>query len=95
MYYNLASFALGLMAWILGTIGLFARDHKSRYQFSSFVCCCTALVLQFYEIKRRCALEDWSAIDDTISGVSFCALVLTVVTVFLNLLCQRRKKGED
>lgn len=94
MYYNLGSLILGFAAWILGYVGLRTDGRKSRFQFSSFTCCCSALMLQFLEIKRRCALNDWSAVDDTIGGITFAALVLIAVTVLLNLLSERRNKEE-
>lgn len=95
MYYNLASLALGLVSWGFGFTSLLARTRKSRYQLSSFICCCAALVLQFYEIKRRMRVDDWIGVDDTISAICFAAVTLTAVTVFLNLLCERSKKGGD
>ena len=94
MYYNIGSLVIGFTAWILGFMGIRSEQHKSALQFSSFTCCCTALLLQFYEIKRRCAMEDWSAVDDTIGGICFAAMTLTVITVILNLLAERsNKKG--
>jgi len=78
MYYNLGSLALGFTAWGLGL------TRKKYSQFASFACCCAALVLQFLEIKRRCALNDWSAVNDTIGGICFAAVVLVAVTLLLN-----------
>ena len=91
MIYNLSSLAIGFLAWILATTAIFSSKKKSLYQLSSFVCCCTAMVLQFYEIKRLMRIDDWTAVDDTIGAVSFAAATLTFVTVVLNILAERSK----
>ena len=94
MYYNIGSLAIGFTAWVLGFIGIRAEKRKSLYQLSSFTCYCTALLLQFHELKRRCALNDWSAVDDTIGAVTFAASVLIVITVLLNIFSERSKMEE-
>ena len=92
MFYNLASLSIGFLAWILGTVGIFRSKSKSFCQLSSFICCCTAMLLQFHEIKRLMRIDDWVAVDDTINAICIAAGTLTVITVILNLLAERSKK---
>lgn len=94
-FFNLGSLTIGLAAWLIAFLGIYADRKKSICQLSSFSCCCTALLLQFFEIKRRMAADDWTAVDDTINAVSFAAAILVLVTVVLNFLCEKRKKGES
>ena len=88
--YNLASLALGLAAWVLAAAALFRKSPWLPY--GSFTCCAAALTTQFLEIRRRCLLGDFSAIDDTIEGILFAALSLTIVTLLLNAVALMRKR---
>lgn len=59
--------------------------------------CGLSLVLQLCGIKLRTDMGDYSAIDDTIEGIIYCAAVLITVTVSLNiiaLLRQRHQRNE-
>lgn len=100
--WNLASVLLGLLALgipVLG-MGLFEHDRpKGRYACSavSFACCLGALVCQLFEVHRRVALRDWTALEDTISVLAKPWAVLSLVVVVLNLIalytCIRRQKA--
>ena len=91
MFYNIASLGIGLVAWAMGICAVFSGKKQSRYQMASFICCCTSLLLQFYEIRRRMRIDDWVAVDDTINAICMAAGVLIAVTILLNLICERRK----
>lgn len=83
-FFNLASFALGLAAWAIALAAIIPRRKSPWFQCGSFTCCGAALVLQFFEIRHRCLLCDFAAIDDTIRGISLCAVFLLAVTLVLN-----------
>ena len=69
MFYNIGSITLGLAAWIIAFVAICTGNRKSTCQVSSFICCCTSLLLQFYEIRRRMRMDDWIAVDDTINAI--------------------------
>ena len=79
---NLFSLLLGLLAWGLGFCGAMRKHH--RLCFYSFTACGIALVLQFFEIRRRVAAEAWYALLDTVPALSGAAAILLAVTVLLN-----------
>ena len=86
---NLASLFLGLAAWGLGFGAAAKKSHVlSTFSFSA---CSLSLVLEFFEIRRRVAGEDWSALMDIVPSLSVAAAVLLVVTVLLNLAALRKK----
>ena len=89
MFYNLGSITLGLLAWFFAVIGL---NHGAKFQSSSYICCCIALVLQFLELRRLCEIGDLSAVLDTINGITICAIVLTTVTILINLYASRKRR---
>ena len=86
-FYNMASLALGLAAWILPLLGL-AQRRKARfpacYSLASFGACLVALTMQFFEIRHRVAIHDLSAVMDTIDALAGVAAILAVVTFLLN-----------
>lgn len=81
---NLISFLLGLCAWALGAAAI-AKKGSCPLSFGSFTLCGVALMLQFFEIRRRVALCDWSALMDTADALAMAAAVLLTVTTALNL----------
>lgn len=94
--YNLLSLGLGIGAWILGGSAAL-RGKFGGFSFASLSLCAISLTLQFYEIRQRADMGDWSAIDDTVGALTFAAAALVSVTLALNgiaLLRQRKtKKG--
>lgn len=94
--YNLGSLLLGLAAWALACPGIYRpRTIPSAGWLPclSFSCCAVSLLLQLYEIRRRIRIGDYSAVLDTIGGITFCAATLVIVTVILNLIgCLRTKR---
>ena len=91
--FNLGSIILGLTAWTLATMGILCRRHGQTLGVMSFGCCGVSLVLQFCEISRRVSISDYAAIDDTIEGIIYCAIVLVAVTLCLNITAIRRQKS--
>lgn len=82
---NLISFLLGLCAWALGAAAI-VKKGSCPLSFGSFTLCGGALALQFFEIRRRIALSDWSALMDTADALATAAAILLAVTVALNLI---------
>lgn len=93
IFCNVGSLALGLAAW--GTAAAIRAKRRGQLlSVGSFACCCAALVLQFLEIRIRVDHGDLSAVMDTIGATLTGAVVLTVVTVLLNLAaCGQRALG--
>ena len=92
--FNFISIIAGIAAWVLGCLPVASKASRASYGLSvaSFIACVLALLSQFLEIGRRVALYDYTAIEDTIRGVIIAAVVLTVVTVVLNVVAFVRKK---
>lgn len=89
---SLSSIVLGLFAWILPLVA----TVKTRPSLSivSFSACGLSLVLQFYEIRYRVNIRDFSALMDTMNALCWVAAVLVAVTLILNvfaLWCTRKK----
>lgn len=86
--YNIGSIVLGLMAWILPLAGLALRQ-KVRYAWAfstaSFSAALLSLTLQFFEIRHRVEVNDFSALMDTIHVLCGVVVVLVVVTMLLNM----------
>ena len=92
--FNFISIIAGIAAWVFGCLAVASKTSRTVYGLSvaSFSSCVIALLSQFLEIGRRAALYDYTAIEDTIRGVIIAAVVLTVVTVVLNMVAFVRKK---
>ena len=89
--WNIGSIVLGLAASILplAAIGLFDRSQvKGRFGLSvlSFACCLAAVVFQLCAVHQRVSLQDWTALEDTISVLVTPSAVLGIVVVVLNLI---------
>ena len=91
--FNLLSVVLGIMAWVLGSFSASAKEVRKSHGLSvaSFSACAVSLVSQFFEIGRRAALNDYTAIEDTIRGVIIAAVVLVAVTIGLNVMAFMRR----
>ena len=85
-FFNIGSLLLGLAAWITAACGIGA-SNKKPYLLStiSFSACLTALFLQLLEINHRIAINDHTAIMDTIEFVAHVSLILVLVTILLNI----------
>ncbi len=90
--YNLGSIALGLAAWIFAGLGIWKTKHSQVLALMSYICCSVSLVFQFCEINLRTDLSDYSAIEDTIEGIIYCAVRLILVTVVLNVVAIWRQR---
>ena len=75
---------MGLMAWALPVAALAGRKKPAVFCAGSFGLCCLSLLFQLLELRRRCAVGDFSAVDDTIGAVLFAAEVLLAVAAALN-----------
>ena len=82
---NVGSLALGLAAWGIAVAAIRANRREGLLSAGSFACC-GALILQFLEIRTRVEHGDLSAVMDTIGATLTGAVVLSVVTVLLNLV---------
>ena len=96
MFCNVASILLGLLAWLLGYLALTRHSARVSHVLTagSFTSCTLALLLQFFEIGVRAAINDFSAILDTMRAVIIAACVLVIVTAVLNIAAalKNRKK---
>lgn len=92
-FYNLGSLLLGLAAWALGFAAILCRKQWPKVMFASFACCGVSLVFQFFEIRHRILIGDWSAIEDIYPTMAWVTLILLVGTLTLNgiVLLKKRK----
>jgi len=84
VFFNSASLILGFAAWVFAIAAIVKR---SRYclSFASLTACTLSLVFQILEINNRVNLGDFSAIMDTIGAVVLASVVMSSVTVIINL----------
>ena len=88
MYYNIASILLGLAALAVPLLAL----RRGGGHFASFGLCMAALLCQFFELARRAALGDLSAIADTVRAVCIAAAALCLLCMAVNLFCRFMQK---
>lgn len=90
------SLILGVSAWLLAIFAVTTSKTitSHRNTILSFSFCTLALVLQLLEINNRVNIGDYAAIEDTIRAVLIAAIVLTSITVALNIaaLVKAKKK---
>ncbi len=83
------SLLLGLAAWALPLArpGWVLRRGGRGESLSllSGLACALSLTLQLLEIRHRVALQDWSALLDTLGPLTQAAVTLVAVTFLLNL----------
>lgn len=82
---NLASLLMGLGAWGLGFTAI-RKNGSYPLTLGSFTFCGVALAAQFFEINRRVALSDWTALMDTVPTLTKVVSVLLIVTAALNVI---------
>ena len=86
------SLVLGTFSWILGGLAIKSksgRNSRGLAEFSLFTCI-LALFLQFLQIQKLVVKGNYAAIEDTIEGVIFGAVVLIVITFVLNIIAYVR-----
>ena len=83
---NLLSILLGLLAWGLPMVYLSRRKQKGLCCIASLSACILSLYFQIRELTRLVNKPDLSAVLDTINAVYFCATVLVILTLILNLV---------
>jgi amino acid transporter len=88
---NLASFVLGLIAWILPVANLMRYKKHDRRKWVtlsilSISACAISLCFQIFYNYHLVKIEDWSALMDTTDAVAFVAAVLLIVTIILNAI---------
>ena len=91
---HLLSLTTGIAAWVFGCWAIASKKNRNTHIFSvaSLSLCCIALVSQLIEIGRLVEKNDLSAVMDTIRAVNIAAVVLTVITVVLNVMAFIRNK---
>ncbi len=89
---NLSALALGLAAWILGLCLIFAKRRQPWLMLASFACMGSAMVIEYYELRHRIEIGDFSAVMDIYPTMAWVTLVLLVGTVGLNAIALLRKR---
>ena len=91
---HLLSLTAGIAAWLFGCWAIASKKNRNTRIFSvaSLSLCSIALVSQLIEIGRLVEKNDLSAVMDTIRAVNIAAVVLTVITVVLNVMAFIRNK---
>ena len=84
-FLNIASIFLGLVAWAIPLALVLRRQSGRGGIMASGTACSAALLLQLGEIAHRAAIDDYSAIADTIGAIVVAGVVLVAVTAVLNL----------
>ena len=89
----LMSLLLGTISWILGGLAIKSKGNRNSHGFAglSLSACILALFLQFIQIQKLVVKGDYAAIEDTIEGVIFGAVVLIVITLALNIIAFVRR----
>ena len=82
---NLASLALGLLAWML-PVAAMIRTAALPLVCVSFAACAAALYLQLRYHAHLSRIEDVGAFLDTAQAAAFASAVLLCVTLALNAL---------
>lgn len=79
---------LGLLSWSLGIAGIVQKSPRFRFLCSglSLCSCCVSLFCCLSSIHHWIKIEDFSAILDCTGAYQFCASVLLLVTLVLNVL---------
>ncbi len=89
---NVASLALGLIAWALPVIGLIGRNKTAHgrggFSIASFTACSLSLCMQIFYADHLVKIEDWPALMDTSGAVAWVSAVLVTVTIVLNALAR-------
>lgn len=91
---NVGSILLGLAAWAI-PLSQLARvgnsgggwDHIASFSFALL-----SLALQFFEIKVRVDVGDWSALMDTVPALCMVVLLFSAVTLLLNVAAARYRR---
>lgn len=86
MWMNVASLALGLLAWLVPVAALLRRGGSLLGCAGSFAACALSLCLVVFCLGHLADVGDVSAFLDTVNSYRLCAGVLTVGTLALNTL---------
>ena len=89
--FNLGSFVLGLIAWILPVVNLikFKKGVSGNWNSLSMIsvaACAISLYFQIIYSNYLAKIQDWSAIMDTSGGMVLATSVLLGVTLLLNIV---------
>lgn len=99
--FNISSFLLGLVAWIIPVVNLIRyekQNHKNLVALSiiSISACAISLCFQIFNIYHLVQIEDWSALMDTMGALAIVSAILLNVTIVLNaitLIVYRNRVG--
>ncbi|WP_280771604.1 hypothetical protein [Salipaludibacillus daqingensis] len=88
---NVGSLVLGLIAWILPMVNLMwdkKQENKNWvfFVFMSLSACAISLCFHILYTYHKVAVEDWSALMDTMYALAFASTVLLIVTILLNVI---------
>lgn len=83
---NVASLALGLLAWVLPGAALCRRRGTVPCALLSLSACALSLCLVVFYLGHLSDAGDWSALMDTAHAFRLAAAVLLAVTLGLNAL---------
>ena len=92
--FNIGSLILGICAWLFAGLAITTPNAYSSHRNTtvSFSLCAASLLFQILEINRRVFLNDYAAIEDTISAVLIASVALVFITVILNLVAAAKAK---
>lgn len=82
---NVGSLIFGLVAWIVPFLSFKKLNDVTRKIVISFSACVAALCLQFFEMNHRVQVQDWAALMDTMGALKWIAVILSVITILLNV----------
>ncbi len=90
--FSVGSIITGLIAWGI-PIWKLTFAHSNKVNLSVVLSCGFALlslVIQFFDIANEIQANDISAVMDTIDVLKMIALIFSIITVFLNVLVEKR-----
>ena len=94
-WFNVGSFVLGLLAWVLPILQLLGNKEIPSGRWGaicslSLGACAVSLSFQIFYNYHLVKLEDWGALMDITGAVVQVSSVLLIGTVLLNLMVYRR-----
>lgn len=93
---NIGSLLLGLTAWILPLVFIFASQLRANrwVPIVSLAACSVALVLQIAYQNHLVRIEDWTGLEDTSGPLLNVSSVLVLVTLVLNVIISQSRYSQ-